>query len=158
MVVTASNLFSESYTQLRSHLNTQLTDPKTNSTSSRRRWIYRDFPDTTSHQFSGYPFIVINHADVTEEALTLNGLKTDDEISFNIEIYVEFNDENARADSLSDAVYTAIMSDANQTLLQTQGLYNPALTSRDVSLMDMDRKRVVVALFGVTFRATICRS
>lgn len=158
MVITSTNLFSESYTQLRSHLNTQLIDPSTNSTNSRRRWIYRDFPDTTHHSFEGYPFIVINHAEVDEENLTLNSLKSNATISFNIEIYVEFNDENARVDSITDALYTALRSDANQTILQTQGLYSPQLTDRDVAIMDMDRKRVVVSLFGVAFQTTLCNN
>jgi hypothetical protein len=67
MVVTIQNLFSESRDILKTLINTNVVDPKTGSANSKRRWMYREFPDTTSRDFGGYPFIVIKSPELNSD-------------------------------------------------------------------------------------------
>ncbi len=154
MVVTTTNLYSESRAVIKSLINSNVTDPKIGSTNSRRRWIYREFPDTTSHDFAGYPLIVLRSADINDEVITLNQLYRDNIFTFEIEVYVEFNDKNARVDSISDEILSAILG--NQSTLDDDGLVNPNVDSSPFVSADEDGKQLSARFIRIDFSLEAC--
>jgi hypothetical protein len=154
MVVTTSNVYTESRNILKTLITSNVVDPKTGSINSRRRWIYREFPDTTSGNFQGYPIIVLKSADVNNEFLTLSGDFRDNIMSFEIEVYVEFNDTNARVDSISDQILNAIMS--NQDSLADDNMFNPDIDSSPFTSADEDGKQLSARLMRVDFSLEGC--
>lgn len=154
MVLTTTNLYSETRTIVKNLINSNVTDPKIGSTSSRRRWIYREFPDTTSRDFKGFPIIVLKSPDINDEVLTLNQTFRDNLFTFEIEVYAEFNDANARVDSISDQVANAILS--NQDSLASSGLFNANFESSPFVSATEDGKQLSARLFRIEFSHEIC--
>lgn len=154
MAITTATLYTESREVLKNLIRDNVDDPK--DPSKRRRWIYREFPDTTSHNFGGYPIIVINSPDVGDDVITLNQRFRDDIFTFSIEIYAEFNDTEARVDTISDAVVSALLSDTNQTSMADNGLFNPNLESSPFTSADEDGKQLSARLITVEFSSELC--
>ena len=117
MVVNTTNVYSKVRDEIVSLINSNLKDPKTGLTNSRRRWIHREFPDTTSRTFEGYPLLVIKSPELDDENQSLNGCLTSGIMNLSIEIYVEFNDTNARVDDLSNNIYALFRSITNRKAL-----------------------------------------
>lgn len=156
MAVTTSTLYSSSRDAVKSILNSNVSDPKRGVVNSKRRWIYREFPDTTSRDFAGYPIIVLNSPDIGDEVITLNQQFRDDIFTFEIEVYVEFNDKNARVDSLSNSIVSALLSETGQNTLASNGLHNPNITSSPFETVTIDKKKLSARLIRVEFSAELC--
>lgn len=156
MVVNTTNIYSESRKILKELIDNNVIDPKIGTTISRRRWIYREEPDTTSRDFAGYPIIVIRSPDVGDEVITLNQQFRDDSFTFEIEIYAEFNDKDARVDSISDSVISAIMKSDSQDTLATNKLFNPNLESSPFTSVDENNKQLSARLIRVNFSSELC--
>lgn len=153
MVVDRTNVFTEPRDVVVSLLKSNVTDPK--SALGTRRWYYRLFPDTTSRTFSGYPIIVINPVDISDEALTLNNCTWDNDMLFEIEIYAEFNDEFARTDVIANKIYQALKLEASLDILQTNNMFTPQILSSTPSTTTKDSKLLSVRLMRVTFNNTL---
>lgn len=127
MAITSSTLFSAARTAVYDILKANVLDPITRSTT-RRRFIYREEPDTTARGFAGYPFIVLRPADIgNEEYITLGADYLDDTYTFEVEVVSQFNDERARLDEISDGIIDTLRS--NTQTLEAQGLFNLNLNS-----------------------------
>jgi len=155
MVVTTSNLYSESRKVLKTLLDDNVIDPKTGNTNSNRRWVYREFPDTTSMDFSGYPIIVLSGASIDDNPEDLQNYTSDGEFVFSLDIYAEFNDVNARIGSISDNVHKTFRIRENQNELAENGLYEVKLSSDGNDTTSVDNKLLSRRSFSITANATL---
>jgi len=156
MAITIQNLFSESRELLKTLINSNVTDPKVGNTNSRRRWIYREFPDTTSRDFEGYPIIIIKSPELnSDEQQDLQGCLTNGDLNISIELYVEFNDTNARIDTLSNEVFAVLRTKANRDDLLSNNLDLGNLTASPFDNQDEDGKRLSTRSFLIPFNSTL---
>jgi hypothetical protein len=153
MTVTTSNVFSEARDQLKSIINSNVTDPKIGSTNSRRKWIYREFPDTTSRDFAGYPIIVITSPELEDDIQDLQGCLSNGELNMTVSIFVEFNDTNARIDTISNSVYSVLRSNRNTLLSNNLDLLN--IQAGPFDSQDEDGKKLSTRQFLVPFSSTL---
>lgn len=155
MPVDNTNVFSEPRDLIKNLINTNIVDPKTGTTNSRRRWFYRQIPDTTSHDFAGYPFIVISSGEGDSNEVDLQGQTSDFEMELEVECFVEFNDTNARVDSLSNSIYQTLNSFANKKTLASQNLHLVQVVAGPYDDEEIDRKKINTRKFTLTYTSTI---
>ena len=152
MAITLQGFFTNSYNTFKTTINSSVTDPKTNKISSKRRWIYRDFPDTTSFDFSGYPLIHINHVDFNDdEIIVLSDNYRDNTITIDLDVYAEFDDENGRNDIVSSSVLEALFDSDNVTTLEGIGLFTPRIVNTSTTNTVIESKRVVLRSFRISY-------
>ena len=155
MAVTISNAYSEGRTVLKNLISSSVTDPKTGQTNSRRRWIFREFPDTTSRDYGQYPIIILESPDLEDSPVDLCGYTSDGQFTYSLAVYAEFNDSNARTDSISDELYAMFKSKTNIDTLATANLYEPKITSSPFSNTDEDNKKLSGRVFVITLNSTL---
>ena len=70
--VSRSNIGTQPRDNIYELINTTVTDPKTETTSSSRKWIYARFPNTKARRKNTYPFIVLPYPamDIDEKCLS----------------------------------------------------------------------------------------
>jgi len=154
--VATTSLFTSTRDLLKSILVANVTDPRTGTSNSRRRWIYRDFPDTTSFDYSQYPIIVLGHTELETNPETLTNTFQDGGFVWEIQIVAEFNDPNSRVDTISDEVVDAIFNSSGQTTLQDGGLFAPKVLSSSTTLTSEDRKQLVNRLIRLDLTGFYC--
>lgn len=151
-MVDLATIFTQGYDTFKSFLNTDVVDPKTGRTNSNRRWFYRDIPDTTSHNFSGYPFIVINHADFNDDfIIILNNDLRENELVFRTQVHAEFDDPDARCDTISQAVLASVMNKTNITAMEALGCFSPKIRSTSIQTLNTESKQVVARFITITY-------
>lgn len=156
MAVTIQNLFSESRELLKDLINSTVIDPKKGSVNSKRRWIYREFPDTTSADFQGYPIIVIKSPELeSDEIQDLQGCLSNGDLNISIEIYVEFNDKDARVDEISNGVFAALRTKAKRDDLLGNNLDLGNITASPFDFQTEAGKQLSTRTFLVPFATTL---
>jgi len=155
MSVENTNIFSEPRTLIKDLINTNIVDPKIGFVNSRRRWFYRQVPDTTSNDFAGYPYIVISSPEGDSNEVDLQGQTSDFELDLSVEVFVEFNDTNARVDSLSNDVYATLNSYANKKQLARQNLHLVGINAGPYDDEEIDGKKINTRKFTITYTSTI---
>lgn len=152
MAITLASFFTNAYTTFKTVINTSVVDPQKGVASSNRRWIYRDFPDTTSLSQSGYPLIHINHADFNDDnIIVLNDSLRENVITFDVDVYAEFDDVNGRNDTVSSGVLEAIFDSDNVTTMEGIGLFTPKIVNTTTTTTDIDGKQVVLRSFRISY-------
>jgi hypothetical protein len=155
-MVELDTLYTLPYDTFRNIINSNVSDPKRNQTNSNRRWIYRDVPDTTSHNFAGYPFIVINHSDLNNDrVIVLNNTLKENELIFDIEVHAEFDDPKARCDTISSAVLSAALSVSAMDTMQTVGLFSPRIVSSRTTITSNANKEIIIRSISIAFEVDI---
>jgi hypothetical protein len=142
MVVTTTNLYSESREVVKKLIKKNVVDPKRGHANSNRRWIYREFPDTTSFTFEGYPIIVLKSADISNQPETLSNCLMDNSFVFAVDVYAEFDDPNSRVDTISDSIINNLFLESNQDTLNTNKLYTPVILGSDTDTAVIDGKKL----------------
>ncbi len=145
--VTYQNLFSESRNNVVALVtSTNVPDP-TLSSAEFRKWIYSREPDVKSSDFSGYPFIVINPADldIEEERGSLDGKSKF--IYWDIEIEIVTSDRGygekdgkglTHMDLISNNLIKTFMNITNRKTLGTNSMkfVNPTTTAVGTEVID----------------------
>lgn len=144
-MVELSTLYTKPYAEFKRIINSLVVDPKRNLVNSPRRWIYRDLPETSSLNFQGYPFLILNHSDMNDDnIILLNASMRENELYFNVEIHAEFDDENGRCDSISSNVVDAVLQKASVDSMQAIGLFTPRIASSSTSTFQTNQKLIIV--------------
>ena len=154
--VTSTTMFSSSRDAVVAILKANVTDPKTGQVGSRRLWFYREFPDISSRTFSDYPLIIVSHADVSSEAVTIDQNTRDTSFIFEIQIVAQYTDTDARVDSISNEVLDALVKPATQDSLDTNNLYSPNILSSAVTITTIDRDKLIVRLMRLDLGGLFC--
>lgn len=102
MAITRTNLRSNLYNTIYTHLNTNLSDPESRL---GKHWIFPSFPDTTVSNFIGYPLVVINNVEIEKVNELMDNSYTD--ITFPLEITI-FSTKSSVLDTLSDSLDVAM--------------------------------------------------
>lgn len=142
MVVNTTNIYSESRAVLKRLIDDNVVDPKIGTVNSRRRWIYREEPDTASRDFSGYPIIVITSPDLDDDVQDLKDSLSDGTVSFEINVQAEYTDVNARVDEISSKIYSLFRNHTHTQTLADANLYRPKITSSPFGNTDEAGKRL----------------
>lgn len=143
MVVTYSNLFSESQTQLKNFLKTNLTDPKSRYKKDfvlSQKVIYPSAVD-----FVGYPYVVVESTELGEPEYsndrTVAFVDTENVIGV-------YSSDLAYRDSVSNQIFQLLNDRSNRDTLYAQGLRLVRIT-RLVDEEILEGKRIFVARFTV---------
>lgn len=155
MVVTTSNLYSESRKVVKDLINQNVTDPVKGRKNSSRRWIYRQLPKTTSRDFTGYPIIVLPSGDAIDGRAEIKSQLSDTQLIFNIQVLGEFNDESARIDEISSEMYRLFIRPANIDILSKNNLFEPDVTGSAFALQTEDGKLLVGRMFTLSLQTTM---
>ena len=155
MVVNITNVYSEARTILKNLIDSNVIDPAIGTKSSRRRWIYREQPDTTSRDFQGYPIIVITSPDLDDDVQDLKDSLSDGTLSFEISVQAEYNDVNSRVDTISSAIYGLFRSQTHTQTLADGNLYRPQIKSSPFSNTDEANKKLSGRVFLLTLNSTL---
>jgi len=107
MVITNSNLFSQSYTEIKNFLKNNITDPRNRY---KANWIHASMPNINAKDFDGYPFIVIQ-IDLNEDNLSFD---YSSEKIFRILITV-YSDEPTEIDSISNEIFSNLKDETKLT-------------------------------------------
>jgi hypothetical protein len=140
MALTYSNLYTESFNQIKNFINGSLTDPRNRF---KKNWVHASIPDLTAKGFDGYPFFVIN-VDLNEQSPSLD-IK-ENERNFRITIGV-FSDEATQIDTLADeflAKFRTVLTDfkaksIGSSSLSTQIINGKKIYYRDIGLLTKKR-------------------
>lgn len=103
MTLTNSNLFTDSYNQLKNFLNTNISDPRNRF---KKQWIHASLPNITAKGFDGYPFIVIT-VDVSENEKSLDRSTSQKVFRILLDIY---SDEATDVDAIADEIFSKFKS------------------------------------------------
>mgnify|MGYP001573432726 CR=1 FL=1 len=135
MTVTNTTLVSESWNQLYSIVNANVTDP-----TGKSKFIYGTFPDALHLTKADYPLIVINPiaSDGAETITISRGVKL---VGLKLEIEV-YSTSNSQLDTIANSVFDAIES--NETTNDSQGLHNFDLQRIDSNTVFRGKTRVHV--------------
>jgi hypothetical protein len=155
MVVNTTNIYSESRAILKNLINSNVTDPKIGTVNSRRRWIYREQPDTTSRDFQGYPIIIITSPDLSDDVQDLKDSLSDGTISFEINIQSEYTDVEARTDEIASQIYGLLRKQSVSLHLADNNLFRPKVTSSPFSNTDEAGKRLSGRVILIDFNTTL---
>lgn len=147
--VTITTMYGSARDALVALIRDNVTDPRTNSTNSRRRWVYRLMPDITAREWQELPFIVVSGADIASPPLTLDQNMRDDTFSFEVQIVTDYNDTDARCDDISNNVLYYFTNSAAQTTLDSYSLYSPIVLSSSQVSSIINQKRVMIRLLRI---------
>lgn len=155
MVITTSNIYTESRTVLKNLIAANVTDPRTNQVNSRRRWIYREEVDTTSLTFEGYPILIIRTPDFEDELQDLQESLSDGQFTIQLGVFSEYNDANARTDSISNDIYALFRNKTHQATLNAANMYEVKVTSSPQNEETKDGKLLSGRVFTIQFNSTL---
>jgi hypothetical protein len=145
--VTYENLFSESRNNVVALITfANIPDP-TISSGEYRKWIYSREPDVKANDFSGYPYLIINPADVDIDQNKGSLDMKSKEVSWDIEIEIVTSDRGYGAndgkgltnmDSISNAILKTFMNKTNRITLSNNSMKftNPTTTSVGTEVID----------------------
>lgn len=133
--VTYATMFTVSRDNVVSLITDNVSDPISSSAQSRK-WIYSRMPDVKASSFSGYPFIIINCMDVSDDdnfgSGTGKSLDMKSEMPvFTIEVEVVasdrgYGDSDAKAmahiDAISNSIRSIFKSKTNRQTLRAASL------------------------------------
>jgi len=160
--VSATNLFSQARTNLKSVISSTLIDPTNGLTSSPRKWIYYLFPDTKAREFGGYPFIVLESPDMKDEALVLTRNYSIDTLRFLVTIYCKYSasdaenpNATAQLETLSNRLLDAIRKSTSETTFDTGNMFNVKIEGSPIADEDIDNQRVISRGFIISFDAYV---
>lgn len=141
MAITKSSLYSETFKQVKDFIDTNISDP---TKRYKRKWIYASFPNITETDFQGYPFIVIESPDVSEEAQEFDNTRG---YVFRILITV-WSDDETETDELSDSILNQFRT--NKSTLEAQGLHNFEIESSPFAIVtDEHGKKIFNRPIGI---------
>jgi hypothetical protein len=160
--VTYQNIFSESWNNIYSLVNskTNIIDPTTTS-SEYRKWIYSREPDVKSIEFKGYPFIIVNPAeqDFENTGKSLDGKSQTIAWTIVIEVVCSdrgFNNNDGKGlthlDAISDDVFQTFKNMTNRKTLMTNGLYFFDVSASGVSTEPLSEELVYKRTFVLAFK------
>jgi len=128
--VTYDKLFSESRKNVILLLSKSNVPDPISSSSEYRKWIYSSSPDVKSVGFSGYPLLIVNHADVDILDRSLLSGKTNN-VEWNIEVEIVTSDRGngnkagmgaMQMDSISDNIMKTFCDVENRKVLSSQSM------------------------------------
>lgn len=144
MTLSNSNIFSESYSILKSFLDTNITDPRRRF---KKQWIHPSEPNTTAQSYDGYPHIILT-VSVSENNKAFD--KSTSNKEFTAFITVE-SDQATEVDSISDEIFSKMK---DETLTDsTSELRSIELASSDFDYRLVGGRKIhrrQIGIVGVT--------
>ena len=155
MAVSSTTLYSTSWQTIKDLIEDNIVDPKTNSSSSNRHWLYTTFPKIATHGFNGFPFIVIHPSDISDDIIVMGDSIREHDITFEIEIVDEFTNTMSHIETISDSIINFLRKSTSITTLQNAGLFYPKVSSSNVTIEVIADKRIVVRAFKISFSSAV---
>lgn len=128
--VTYENLFSESRANVVALITKSNVPDPTISSAEFRKWIYSRQPDVKNANFSGYPFIIVNPADVDiGDKGSVDGKSKP--VMWDIEVEIVTSDRgygnndgkgSTQMDSISNNIMTTFLNISNRQTLSNQSM------------------------------------
>jgi hypothetical protein len=145
MAITNSNLFSQSYTSIKSFLDgiTSL-DPRSRF---KANWIHASMPNINSKGFDGYPFIVVQTT-VSKQRKSFQSSISEKLIRANLIVY---SDEATEIDTISDSITSSLEDETKLTDFQVKDI-GPSPIDYD---LDLNGKKIVFRNLGVILRCRV---
>lgn len=142
MTLDQSNMFSESFSIVKTFLKDNVTDPRNRF---KANWIHDSMPLITDKGFNGYPFIIIKN-DVSEDSATRGKDGQTSNKIFRVQLRV-MSDQGKEIDSISDLIGQKF----NDETLLTE-FPERELSSSPIDWdLDMNGKKVLFRNIGLIF-------
>jgi len=152
-VVTTTNLYTASISNLKNLIRDKVTNPRTGKTGVSANWIYEEEPDVKANDFKGYPIIIVRSPDISDEAITLNRTFKDNVFGFEVEVRSKFKETNASnvplINVISDQIPPALRTSTNTTTLDTAKMWNLKIESSAFNGIDEAQQRLSVRVFSI---------
>lgn len=142
VAITQQNFFSNVWRTIYDVLRNNLTDPN----SRGKIWTYAAFPDITESRFCGYPVVVIENPDVSDEKLSYKGTVRRDDVSIFISVYAK---DKANVDTVFDDVRYQLRQ--NESSVIGDGLRNMRINSTRPGDLDVGGDTVHFSVMEVRF-------
>jgi len=155
--ITTTTLYTQSWTTFQSIVNTNVTDPVTNSTSSGRKWIYTLEPDIKAFGFKGYPFIVIEAPELTDESYNIGRDFRKNILRFKVTLYQRYTDADSisQLETMANQLVDGIRKSASITIEEAALLFHPKIQSSSLNDLDIHNQRVITRVFMVEFETPL---
>ena len=160
------NLFSESRNNVVALINSSNVPDPTVSSSEFRKWVYSRQPDVKDAGFKGYPFLVVNPADVDIESekgmASLDGKSK--KVYWDIEIEIVTSDRGygegdgkglSHMDSISNSLVKTFQSMTNRKTLSTNSMKFATVTTTSVNTEIMENELVYKRSIMLGFESRI---
>jgi len=145
MVITNSNIFSESFTVLKSFLQEiSELDPRNRY---KTNFIHSSMPNTNSKGFNGYPFIIIR-MDMGENNQSFDRDTSEKVYEILIQIY---SDEATEVDSIADKIFSNFKDETKLTDFKAREISSSPLNWN----MDMNGKKILFRNMGFIMKTRI---
>jgi hypothetical protein len=145
MSVNNTNLYSESFTQIKAFLNSiSGLDPKNRS---RPNWLHASMPAINSKGFEGYPFIVIK-IDINEENKSFDNSTSQKIFKILLGIY---STESTDVDTISDEIFSNLKTETKLTDFSARELSSSPMNY----LLDQNGKKVLYRNIGGILKSRI---
>lgn len=145
MTLSNSNIFSESFTLLKSFLNgISGLDPRGRY---KANFIHASMPNINSKGFDGYPFIIIK-SDPSDENKSFDPAVSEKVFRILIKIY---SDEATEVDSISDKIFSNLKDETKLTDFKAKEMSTSPI---DWDL-DMNGKKIIFRSIGLIMRCRI---
>ncbi len=145
MTLSNSNIFSESFTLLKSFLNgISGIDPRGRY---KANLIHASMPNVNSKGFDGYPFIIIK-CDPSDENKSFNPAVSEKVFRVLLRIY---SDEATEVDSISDKIFCNLKDETKLTDFKAKEMSTSPI---DWDL-DMNGKKIIFRSIGLILRVRI---
>jgi hypothetical protein len=163
-----SNTHSQAWENIYDIVKTKsyVADPTTSS-AEYRKWVYNRFPDVKSSDFKGYPFIVVNGAEMEIPDNSERRGNSLDNVSkrvfwtLDIDVYASDRQYNNKGQDGKGMEYiNAISDDLIQTFnnltvrqtLQDNNIFFAKLNSTSSDVNDLSNEKVYVKSFTCSFQ------
>lgn len=145
ITITNDNLFSESYSSVKSFLNAiSGLDPKSRY---KANWIHASMPNINQKGFDGYPFIILK-VDVGEEEKAFNSVISDKVFRIQMSIY---SDDSSQVDSVCDKIISGVKDTSKLTNFQAKDVNTSTMNWN----LDLNGKKILFRMINLIARSRI---
>lgn len=145
MVITNSNLFSQSFTLIESFLNgISGLDPRHRF---KPKWIYSSMPNINSKGFDGYPLIVVK-VDPSDEDKSFNPEVSEKVFRILLTVY---SNEASDIDSISDKIFSNLKDETKLTDFPGKEMSTSPINWD----LDMNGKKILFRSVGLILKSRI---
>lgn len=130
-IITKNSLFRQTHANVYNLINTNVPDP--NDSSGVRKFVYVREPRTLGRDFLGYPIIVVNHVELSQDSGMVSGTKEITSYDIDIRIYTSDKTGDSSGDPTGAETLDVISDNVIKTLngddtLRNYGMKNMSVT------------------------------
>ncbi len=140
VAITKSNIFTQVFANIFNLINTRSNVPDPNDSTGRRKFVYSHRePNFMARNFSGYPCVIVEGVNMTQNIKTVSSTKAFQFDEINIIVMSQDKSSDASGDPSGADTLNSISDDIVEVLNANNGtLRNNGLSRREIDSTDFD--------------------